>query len=334
MLKDTAVAPERRNEDTDSISVSSGVTAPKNHTVVSLFSGCGGMDLGFVGGFRFGRRTYKRLPFDITWANELDVAACDTYRLNISPDIQCGDIWESMHNLPKYADVVIGGFPCQDVSINGAMAAEKGERSTLYKAMQQVIQRIKPRIFVAENVKGVLMSHSDNFRQEMLARFDELGYLVSTHLYMAANYGVPQLRERVMFVGTRKGQRPFEHPPARTTPANWITAQKALSDLEHMPECRDTAHIWSKAKPTADQGSRRLVAYKPSTTIRAECHGNIQFHYSLDRRLSMREAARLQSFPDKFQFPAGIRSTERQIGNAVPPVLAWHVACAVHEYLK
>lgn len=310
------------------------LVAPKNHTVVSLFSGCGGMDLGFLGGFRFGRRVYKRLPFDIIWANELNAAACNTYRHNVADDIHCGDIWDKMCDLPKHADVVIGGFPCQDVSINGAMAAEKGKRSTLYKAMQDVIKRVNPKIFVAENVKGILMSHSDNLRNEMMQGFKSLGYEVETHLYLAADYGVPQSRERVLFVGTRKGEKIFSHPSAKIKKANWITARETLVDLENMPECKETSHIWSKAKPSSDQGSRRLVADKPSTTIRAECHGNIQFHYNLDRRLSMREAARLQSFPDKFQFYSGIRATERQIGNAVPPVLAWHVARAIHEHLK
>ncbi len=306
----------------------------KKIAVVSLFSGCGGMDLGFVGGFQFGRRTYKRLPFDIIWSNELSPAACKTYRHNVKNDIHCGDVWEKMVTLPHQADVVIGGFPCQDVSINGNMEAENGRRSTLYKAMQVVIKRTNPRIFVAENVKGILMSHSNTLREDMVRGFNEIGYDVSTQLYLAADYGVPQSRERVLFVGTRKGAKHFVHPQAKITKNQWLTAQEALADLEQRLECKKTSHVWSRAKPSLDQGSRRLVADKPSTTIRAECHGNIQFHYKLNRRLSMREAARLQSFPDKFQFFSGIRETERQIGNAVPPVLAWHVACAVQDYLK
>ena len=113
-----------------------------------------------------------------------------------------------------------------------------------------------------------------------------------------------------------------------------MTAKEALADLESVKESAEINHIWSRANVSAEQGNRRLKADKPSHTIRAECHGNIQFHYRLPRRLSMREAARLQSFPDDFIFEAGLRETERQVGNAVPPVLAWHMANAVAKYLQ
>ena len=93
-------------------------------------------------------------------------------------------------------------------------------------------------------------------------------------------------------------------------------------------------HIWSRAEKSPDQGSRKLDAERAGYTIRAECHGNIQWHYELPRRISMREAARIQSFPDNFIFQAKLRATERQIGNAVPPVLGWHIAAAVSKALK
>ncbi len=311
-----------------------GIKVPNTKKIVSLFSGCGGMDLGFVGGFQYGGRTYDRLPFDIAWANDLSEAACKTYNHNLKHNIYCGDLWNQMGTLPKRADIVIGGFPCQDVSINGAMAAENGERTTLYKAMQEVIKRTRPLVFIAENVKGIMMAHSRVLYEEMTAGFEALGYDATAKIYLAADYGVPQMRERVLIIGTRKGMsKPFTHPAPPFSKEKWITSRQALSDLESKEECDDTSHIWSRAKASPDQGRRRLTAEKPSTTIRAECHGNIQFHYKLDRRLSMREAARLQSFPDNFEFCSGIRQTERQIGNAVPPVLAWHVACAVQEYL-
>ena len=108
-----------------------------------------------------------------------------------------------------------------------------------------------------------------------------------------------------------------------------MTAQEALSDLERLKETPEFNHIWSLAKTSPDQGNRRLNPNRPAYTIRAECHGNIQFHYRLPRRISMREAARIQSFPDKFIFESRLRETERQVGNAVPPVLAWHIAKAV-----
>jgi DNA (cytosine-5)-methyltransferase 1 len=110
-----------------------------------------------------------------------------------------------------------------------------------------------------------------------------------------------------------------------------ITAKEAIGDLETFPFNEQFSHIWSYANKSTEQGNRRLVADRPGYTIRAECHGNIQFHYSLPRRISMREAARIQSFPDTFLFQSKLRETERQIGNAVPPVLAWHIANAAQN---
>ena len=297
--------------------------------IVSLFSGCGGMDLGFVGGFQFGERYYDRLPFEVAWANDLNERACDAYALNLRHDVHRGPIADVMKTLPRRADIVIGGFPCQDVSINGTKKGANGERTILYREMIEVIRRVRPAAFVAENVKGLAMSHGADFFAQMLADFAALpGYMLDHRLYLAADYGVPQTRERIFIVGMR-GRR-FE--PPEPMPGH-MTAQEALLDLEDKPEDPEAAHIWSKAQASPDQGSRRLKANKPSTTIRAECHGNQQWHYRLDRRISLREAARLQSFPDEFTFPAGMRETERQIGNAVPPVLAWHIARALREQL-
>ena len=302
-------------------------SAPRK--IVSLFSGCGGMDLGFLGDFDFGGRHWDRLPFEIVWANDLNKRACEAYKLNLRHDIHIGPISEAMDLLPHRADIVLGGFPCQDVSINGLRRAEQGERTILYKKMIEAIRRVRPVAFVAENVKGLTMAHGAEFFAQMIQDFEALpGYEIDHRVYLASEYGVPQARERVFIVGM-KGKR-FEPP----TPSEIrMTAQDALRDLEDEPENRAIAHIWSRAARSPDQGNRRLKADKPATTIRAEHHGNVQWHYRLDRRISLREAARLQSFPDAFTFPAGMRETERQIGNAVPPVLAWHIARALNEQL-
>jgi DNA (cytosine-5)-methyltransferase 1 len=157
--------------------------------------------------------------------------------------------------------------------------------------------------------------------------FNSLGYNVNLHLYLTADYGVPQTRERVFIVGTHT-ELPKFTPPVPTC-GRHITAKEAISDLEQLESNTEFSHIWSLANIIGEQGNRRLVADRAGYTIRSECHGNIQFHYSLPRRISMREAARIQSFPDSFMFRSKLRETERQIGNAVPPVLAWHVAKAV-----
>jgi DNA (cytosine-5)-methyltransferase 1 len=296
-------------------------------TIVSLFSGCGGMDLGFIGGFDFLGTPYKKTRFDIAWANEINPEACKTYRANICGRLIEGDIYDAMDALPQHADVVIGGFPCQDISINGKMLGVKGKRSGLYTAIVEAVRRIGPDVFVAENVGGLLLKPNAASLEKILDDFNGLGYSVHYQPYLASQYGVPQTRERVFFVGTKSGMPKFV--PPEPTLGKPITAKQAIGDLEPLGEDTEFSHIWSLANVSGEQGNRRLIADRPGYTIRAECHGNIQFHYSLPRRISMREAARIQSFPDTFQFQSKLRETERQIGNAVPPVLAWHIAKAV-----
>lgn len=299
---------------------------------VSLFAGCGGLDLGFLGGFDFLGKQYRRLPFDIVWANDIDQAACATYRGNIGKEIICGDIWDHLGSLPRSADVVMGGFPCQDVSINGLGKGADGKRTNLYKAMLETVKKLRPRIFVAENVKGLMLGKHREYFEKIISDFKRHGYNVDCTLYHAANYGVPQTRERIFIVGVQDGI--FVPPPPVLPKSKWITAKNAVADLERRGESPDINHIWSKAKPNTEQGNRQLKPDQPASTVRAECHGNSHFHYRLPRRISMREAARFQSFPDSFIFSCGIRKIERQLGNAVPPVLAWHIAQKVAQTIS
>ncbi len=169
----------------------------------------------------------------------------------------------------------------------------------------------------------------------MLVTVQFLGrIIVSYALYHAADYGVPQSRERVFIIGMAKGMVKFIPPVPERSKDNWLTAKDALGDLEHIGLTESINHIWSLANASGEQGNRKLAADRPGFTVRAECHGNTHFHYVLPRRISMREAARLQSFPDNFIFDSKLRETERQIGNAVPPVLAWHIARSVAKCLK
>lgn len=333
----TSAVKSRLNDDkkmerdliTDELERCTGANSSKRDrfSVVSLFSGAGGMDLGFIGGFEFLSKHYAQLPFDIIYANELSPHACKTYRMNFEHPIIEGDIYEHLDELPDHADVVIGGFPCQDISINGKMASIQGKRSGLYSAIVEAVRKVKPKVLVVENVGSLLMKKHKSSLDKIIADFSNLGYQISYQLYSAEQYAVPQTRERVFIVGVRHGVAPFCPPqPLASKP---ITAQEALYDLENKAEDKAFSHVWSKAKVSGEQGNRCLLANRPGYTIRAECHGNIQFHYSLSRRISMREAARLQSFPDSFTFACGIRETERQIGNAVPPVLAWYIARSV-----
>lgn len=300
-----------------------------NIKVVSMFSGCGGLDLGILGGFTYLGKHYPKNKFNIIWANEINKAAANTYKRNISEDIVVGDIKEVYQTMPSSCDLLIGGFPCQDVSINGKMEGLNGKKTSLYIWMVQAIKKLRPRVFVAENVKGLLMKSNKPALEKILKDFTELGYEVTYQLYNTKNYGVPQSRERVIIVGTLPGEKSFV-PPEPTT-LDPITAKEALQDLEGVALNREFNHIWSKANVSSEQGNRHLKPNAPSPTMRSECHGNIQYHYSLPRRISMREAARIQSFPDDFIFCGGLREIERQIGNAVPPVFAWHLAQSLSE---
>ncbi len=201
-----------------------------NHSVVSMFSGCGGMDLGFTGGFEvFGRR-YRSLPFEIIWANDLNGEACKTYRRNLGHDIHRGDVWSLINSMPQSADVLVGGFPCQDISVNGKRAGVNGPRSGLYKAMVEAIKRLKPKVFVAENVKALLRHEA--WLQQVVSDFKGLGYNLHYQLYRAADYGVPQTRERVLFVGTAPDVKNFAPPAPERNVATWMTAREAIGDLE------------------------------------------------------------------------------------------------------
>lgn len=304
----------------------------KSFRIASLFAGCGGLDLGFIGGFEFLGKKFERNNFDVVWANELNPNACKTYVRNLGAHIVCGDIKDAIKTLPADVDVVMGGFPCQDISINGKMIGIKGKRSSLYSYIVEAVKKCRPKVFLAENVGSLMLKQHEQSFKTILSDFEALDYNVTYRVYHAEQYGVPQTRERIIFIGTRKDMPQFEPPsPLETAP---ITCSEALRDLEGMGPDRAFSHIWSEAAPSGEQGSRKMVADRPGYTIRAECHGNIQFHYKLSRRLSMREAARIQSFPDSFVFPCGIRETERQIGNAVPPVLAWHIARKVQNTLE
>lgn len=302
--------------------------------VVSMFSGCGGMDLGLVGGFNFLGKRFAKQPFQIVWANDLNRYACNTYRANLAQDIHVGSVWDHFNTLPSQCDLVIGGFPCQDISINGKRAGVAGERSGLYRAMVKAVEKMQPKVFVAENVRGLLYEYNKESLKQVINDFTALGYTVSYKLYHAADYGVPQRRERVFIVGIKGGIVPFEAPKPFLNKKTWITSSQAIDDLQSLEADEEYSHIWSLARKSGDQGGRTLDPNKTSHTIRAECHGNNQFHYKLPRRISMREAARFQTFPDTFVFKARLRETERMIGNAVPPVLAWHLGKSLRVVLE
>lgn len=350
------------------------VNVPKNtkkYNVVSLFSGCGGMDLGFRGNFSFLGKGYEENPFNLIFANDIFKQAADMYEDNFGQKVERRDIKELDVNKDfpdKPVDVVLGGFPCQSFSYAGKRKGLSDPRGQLYLQMIRVIDHYKPKMFIAENVDGIRNSRKDKDGQNVdtsaldtiLHDFDEHGYNVQYHVLLAADYGVPQMRRRVIIMGIRKdlGDISDEFYPAKiydetgeNTGRHWLTAKDAIDDLwdkvNKTPIPNQTSRDISKAKfypGRKMQGNNRIAADRPSPTIRAEHHGNIEAHYRTTlpdqndmagwRRLSVRECARLQSFPDTYNFTASASSAYKAIGNAVPPVLAWNIARAVYYTLS
>ena len=316
--------------------------------VVSLFSGCGGMDLGFTGNFKILNTQYKAFDFQVVFANDIFQDACDTYEKYFKHPPVCSDIKEYLDkggHIPD-CEIVVGGFPCQDFSLAGKREGFASERGRLYQQMKRVIFLKKPYLFVAENVKGLI--NLEGALEQIKNDFSSIGYRVSDHLLMAANYGVPQTRERVFIVGVRNDCLTDFAPPLPTHAFEesnedhrkpWVTSKDAIDDLwgtERKSNCLPNQNQFSQARNYGEhlQGNKAIRADYPGPTIRAEHHGNIEFHYKKTRRLTMRECARIQTFPDNFVFQGSGSSAYVQVGNAVPPVLAWHIAKSVKDFFE
>lgn len=323
--------------------------------VISLFSGCGGMDLGIEGGFTIFNRIYENNPFEIVFSNDIIEKACTTYNHNFSHKSYCGDIKNlDLESLPK-ADIVIGGFPCQDFSLAGKRKGLTSDRGRLYLEMKKVVEHVNPLAFIAENVDGIRKNSAGVETSALDVIIDDFRSLNYDVMYLplnAANYGVPQNRVRIIIIGIRKDlNKEIKYPrPTYGVADNpkLFTSFEAIDDLwnqhdnpnihNHSDKFISKARFYEGKKM---QGNYQIKSDKPSPTIRSEHHGNIEAHYRLKdenkgnssdnwRRLSVRECARLQSFPDNFEFPLAGSDAYKQIGNAVPPILAWHIARALY----
>jgi len=181
------------------------------YRVISLFSGAGGMDLGFI-----------NAGFEIVWANDFFKEAVESYKKNVDDRIVYGDITKiDSSEMPDDIDLVIGGFPCQGFSVANTKRSMKDERNFLYKEMLRVIDDKKPKFFVAENVKGILSMKKGKVFDMIKKDFKKLGYNVDARLLNAAEYGVPQARERVVIIGNRIG---VENPYPK--PTHWVDSKK------------------------------------------------------------------------------------------------------------
>lgn len=313
--------------------------APK---VVSIFSGCGGLDWGF-----------HEEGYETIWANDFAEWAVKSFAANFGDVIKLADITKidpyKDKTIPD-CDIVLGGFPCQDFSIIWKQPGLNGTRGGLFRHFAEFVDAKKPKAFVAENVKGLITANKGKAIETIIKDFESIapGYVVKPHLYNFAEYGVPQFRERILFVGIRIDTGfNFVHPKPTHGPnaeKPYVTAGEALEGVEKVLTNNEHINIKEKTRMMLDlipEGGnftdipkdhplyvkgmishvyRRIDRNEPAKTIIAAGGGGTWgYHYPEPRPLTNRERARLQSFSDDFVFEGSVAEVRRQIGNAVPP---------------
>ncbi|GAB2021271.1 DNA cytosine methyltransferase [Pseudolactococcus yaeyamensis] len=343
-----------------------------NNRVLDLFCGCGGLSSGF-----------EQVGFEIVAGIDSWKDALNTFEKNhsnsLAIELDLGNF--SPEQIEEKAgnnfDVIIGGPPCQGFSISGKRNPDDS-RNKLYQGFVSAVEYFRPKVFLMENVPNLLAMANGLVKDTIIEEFSAIGYNVQYQVLLASDYGVPQNRKRVFFVGTQKGIKNFVYP-VKTSITSPVTSLEAISDLpeislkngslypyepqsEYQKSIRKsslgvynhviTAHTERtqriislvpdggnyKSLPIELQQTRkvniawtRIDSSKPSMTI--DTGHNHHFHYKFNRVPTVRESARLQSFPDTFIFYGGKTSQLKQVGNAVPPLLAKSLAGEVKRCL-
>lgn len=311
----------------------------KKLKVVSMFCGCGGMDLGILGGFEYLGKRYAKLPFEIVYALDNDEYCTKIYNDNFKHKCVVQDIKSlDIASLPDF-DVLIGGFPCQSFSIsaqNPPRLGYKDERGMLFFEMVKILRERQPRFFIAENVKGLLSANKGKAFPMIIEEFENAGYRVVHKLLNADEYGVPQRRQRVVIVGFRDEEdyNRFSYPipiDSRKTLGDvidlaadnddkWFFSQKAVDGMMAVREKMNKGRIQNLDEPCNTISSHLAKVSLNSTDPVRFVNG----HY---RRFTPRECARIQSFPDDFMLDSVSEARQyKAIGNAVPPVMMWYIA--------
>jgi DNA (cytosine-5)-methyltransferase 1 len=295
-------------------------------TVLDLFAGCGGLALGFeAAGFN-------------TIGYEMDKDAVNTYNSNLHG--VCHEEYLTRNTIYPDADVIIGGPPCQPFSVGGAQSGLKDSRDG-FPAFISAIASVQPKLWMFENVRGMLYKNR-HYLGEVINSLEDLGYQVSFELMKAVNFSVPQNRERLIVVGHKGG---FEFPNTYTTR---FTAGDAVMDIAFNIKDDDMfltasqdVYVAKYEKASKCINPRDLHLDRPARTVTcrnlAGATGDmhrIRLPDGRRKRLNVREGARLQSFPDWFNFSGAKTSQYNQIGNAVPPLLSYSLALSIKDYLS
>lgn len=297
------------------------------HTVASLFCGAGGLDIGFdMAGYR------------TVWANDFNRDACDTHRAWSGAEVVCGNVANIDSDAIPDIDVMLGGFPCQSFSLGGARRLDDS-RATLYQQYVRILTDKMPKAFVGENVKGLLTMGGGEIMPAIIRAFAECGYDVHYQLLNARDYGVPESRERVIIVGLRHGLGidgfDFPEPSSHT-----VTLGDAIGDFptasaedvcqsSYSPRymTRNRKRGWDEVSFTIPAMARQCPLWPGSPDMVKVAPEHWEFGSGGEtRRVSWREAAAIQTFPEGMEFAGNLTSKYRQIGNAVPCLLGKAVA--------
>lgn len=331
--------------------------------IISLFSGCGGLDLGF-----------EQAGFDIPVANEFDPTIYETFKVN-HPKTHLieGDVRQiNKEDIAPYTDGevdgIIGGPPCQSWSEAGALRGIEDARGQLFFDYIRILKEFKPKFFLAENVSGMLANRHNEAVQNIIKMFDEAGYNVTLDLVNAKNYGVAEERKRVFYIGFRKDLGiDFVFPKGSTEDDDKkLTLRDIIWDLQdtavpsgpknrHNPEAinnneyftgayspifmsRNRVKSWDEQAYTV-QASGRQCQLHPQAPKMVKVGKNdcrfVEGKEHLYRRMTIREVARVQGFPDDFEFIyTETNNAYKMIGNAVPVNLAYEIAVAIKKYLE
>lgn len=311
------------------------------YTAADLFCGCGGMSLGF-----------KQANFSVAFGVEIDPGACATFRYNFPEALlweirieylSAEEVLQALRG--RLIHVLCAGFPCPGFSIAG-LKNPKDPRNYLYREVVRFTKALRPWFIALENVPR--LATLENYLPAIHKAFDDIGYTVSSLILESAAYGVPQIRPRTIIIGNRFNiKNPYPKPIL--TEKEYVPIEAAIDDLKHVPRNPKFNHEWTRHSKSMEERISRVPpggslyksfydAWKrqyrgvPAMTIK-ENHGGNHIHYELNRVLSAREMARLQSFPDNFIFNGTMKRALFQIGNAVPPLLAKHIALALRPSL-
>ncbi|HOC92938.1 MAG TPA: DNA (cytosine-5-)-methyltransferase [bacterium] len=328
-----------------------------------LFCGPGGLAYGALRACAHNEEETYRLRH--VWASDFDEDACETYRHNICPDSPKSVITKDVRflNISKLEEIeaFAFGFPCNDFSLVGDKKGINGKYGPLYNYGIKVIDCLKPKFFIAENVSGIVSANNGSAFKTIVRDLKSSGggYKLTAHLYKAEEYGIPQTRHRIIIVGIHESLGLSFQVPAPTTLGKHITAREALeippipstamnqdrttqskTVVERLKHIQPGDNVWNSNMPEhlrlnvkgarISQIYRRLHPDKPSYTITGSGGGGTHcYHWLEPRALTNRERARLQTFPDGYEFKGSKESVRKQIGMAVPPKLSEIITTAV-----